>query len=153
MKIDPKFISAPGGGRLVILTEEEYNALLDARDDADDLAAAINARKSIAEEGAIPADVSRAIRAGTHPIAAWRAYRNLSQAMLALTVNVSQAAIARIEGATGDAGKPATRRAIAEALGAPLWAIELPRGDGPATVANQPDNGAANAVIGRTFLS
>jgi transcriptional regulator with XRE-family HTH domain len=68
--------------------------------------------------------VSRAIRAGTHPIAAWRAYRDLSQVQLAEMVNLTQGAIARIERAGGDAGKPATRRAIAEALDAPLWAIE-----------------------------
>ena len=123
MKIEPQFISAPGGGRLVIITEDEYNALLEAQDDADDLAAAINGRKSMAEEGAIPTEVSRAIRAGAHPVRAWRDHRGFSQAQLADAAGFTQAAIARIEAAAAGAGKPETRRKIADALGAPLWSI------------------------------
>lgn len=123
MFMDPQFITAPGGERLVIITEAEYNELLAARDDADDLAAAVRGRASIAEDGAIPAEVSRAIRAGMHPIAAWRAHRNMSQAQLADRVGITQAAIGRIEKAAAGAGRPATRQAIAAALDAPLWAI------------------------------
>jgi ribosome-binding protein aMBF1 (putative translation factor) len=123
MKMEPQFITAPGGERLVIITEAEYDALLADREDADDLAAAMRGRKSIAEEGAIPAEVSQAIRFGARPIRAWRSYRGMSQATLAEKTGFTQAAIARIEAAPADAGKPETRRKIAEALGAPLWSI------------------------------
>ena len=123
MKFQPQFISAPDGTRLVIITEAEYNSLLEDRDDADDLAAALRGLKSIADEGAVPAEVSRGVRGGKHPIAAWRGYRELSQAQLAKRVGVTQAAIARIESADADVGRPETRRKIAEALDAPLWSI------------------------------
>lgn len=123
MKMDPQFISAPDGSWLVIITEAEYRQLLDARDDADDLAAAFRGRDSIAEEGTIPAEVSRAIRAGKHPIAAWRECREISQAALAERIGVTQAAIARLERAPVGSGKPETRRKIAAALDAPAWSI------------------------------
>lgn len=131
MKMDPQFITAPGGERLVIITETEYRALLDARDDADDLAAAINGRASIAEDGAIPAGVVRAVRNGVHPIHAWRVHRDMTQAELAEKSGVTQAAIARIETAGPDAGRPATRKAIATALDAPLWSIGVAVGETP----------------------
>ena len=128
MKIEPQFISAPGGGRMVIITEDEYNALLEAQDDADDLAAAIKARASIELEGAIPAEVAVRVRNGVNPILAWRTYRALSQAGLAEKCGLTQAAIARIEKAGTDAGRPETRSKIAEALDAPLWSIDAMRG-------------------------
>jgi hypothetical protein len=124
MKMEPQFISAPDGTRLVIITEAEYQALLEAQEDADDLAAAINGMKSMADDGAVPAEVSRAIRSGAHPIAAWRQFRRFSQAQLAEKVNVTQAAIARLEGAPIGAGKIVTRRAIADAVGAPYYAFD-----------------------------
>jgi hypothetical protein len=124
MKMEPQFISAPDGTRLVIITEAEYQALLEAQEDADDLAAALNGMRSVAEDGAVPAEVSRAIRSGTHPIMAWRQFRRLSQAQLADKANVTQAAIARLEGAPIGAGKIVTRRAIADAVGAPYYAFD-----------------------------
>lgn len=99
------------------------------RDDADDLTAAIKGRASIDAEGAIPGEVSLAIRTGRNPVAAWREYRTMSQAKLADAVGCTQAAIARIEGATGSAGRIETRRRIAEALDAPLWSISYGKVD------------------------
>ena len=124
MKMEPQFISAPDGTRLVIITETEYQALLDAQEDADDLAAAVNGMKSVTGDGALPAEVSRAIRSGTHPIAAWRQFCRFSQAQLAEKAKVTQAAIARLESVPIGAGKIITRRAIADAVGAPYYAFD-----------------------------
>jgi transcriptional regulator with XRE-family HTH domain len=60
---------------------------------------------------------------GVHPIAAWRRYRGLSQAKLASRSGLSQVWIGRIE-AGGGYGSRDTRRKLAEALDAPLWALD-----------------------------
>src|SRR3546814_503374 len=91
---------------------------------ADDLAAAIKGRKSIDEEGAVPAVVARAIRAGQNPVFAWRRYNGMTQADLADRVDVTQAAIARLEAAPVGSGRRATLEAIAEALGAPIDSLD-----------------------------
>src|SRR3546814_11726678 len=84
---------------------------------ADDLAAAIKGRKSIDEEGAVPAVVARAIRAGQNPVFAWRRYNGMTQADLADRVDVTQAAIARLEAAPVGSGRRTNLEATAEAPG------------------------------------
>lgn len=58
-----------------------------------------------------------------HPVAAWRRYRGLSQAALAKKAGLSQVWISRIERG-GGYGSRETRRKLAEALEAPVWALE-----------------------------
>jgi transcriptional regulator with XRE-family HTH domain len=58
-----------------------------------------------------------------HPIAAWRRYRGLSQTALARKAQLSQVWISRIERG-GGYGSQRTRRKLAEALEAPIWALE-----------------------------
>jgi 5-methylcytosine-specific restriction protein A len=60
---------------------------------------------------------------GLHPIAAWRRYRGLSQAELARRTGLSQVWLSRIESG-GGTGSAATRRKVAEALEAPVWALD-----------------------------
>ncbi len=102
----------------------DYELLRDAAEDALDLAAAYEGRASIDAEGAIPAEVDAAIRGGKHPIAAWRRYRNMTQAALADTAGLTQAAIARIEALDPGRGRGETLDAIAKALDAPRWTLE-----------------------------
>jgi transcriptional regulator with XRE-family HTH domain len=60
---------------------------------------------------------------GMTPLAAWRRYRGLSQAALARKAGLSQVWVGRIE-AGGGYGSRDTRRKLAEALNAPIWALE-----------------------------
>ncbi|MFN7400487.1 MAG: helix-turn-helix transcriptional regulator [Sandaracinobacter sp.] len=120
---EPQFITAPGGARLVVLPEADYLALIEAREDAADEAAAAEGLDSLSREGGIPADVLYAIQDGANPVAAWRQWHGMSQAELAYRAGLTQAAIARIESAKPGAGRPETRKAIATALGAPVWAF------------------------------
>jgi DNA-binding XRE family transcriptional regulator len=77
-----------------------------------------------AGEGTMPGEVLGAILdEGLHPIAAWRRYRGLSQAELARRTGLSQVWLSRIENG-GGTGSAATRRNVAEALEAPVWALE-----------------------------
>ena len=123
MTYQPQKIEAPDGTALVIITEAEYRALCEARDDAADLAAAFDALKAMQDDGAIPADVSRAIRSGVNPVTAWRKHRGLTQAALAAQCGLTQPAIARIERSQAGAGSSATLARLAEVFDAPEWAL------------------------------
>jgi DNA-binding XRE family transcriptional regulator len=125
MEYRPQQFTAPDGTRLVVITEDHYHALLEAAEDADDLAAAASElmRMRVSDDGAIPAHVSRDIRSGKPPLAVWRSHRGLTQTALADASGVPQSAIARIEAGKGY-GRPETRKALAAALDAPLWSLD-----------------------------
>lgn len=57
------------------------------------------------------------------PLAAWRRHRELSQAALAEKAGLSQVWVGRIE-AGGGYGSRETRRKLAAALSATVWALE-----------------------------
>jgi ribosome-binding protein aMBF1 (putative translation factor) len=100
--------------RLRALVEEEENLT-----EAMAIASRIDAG-----EPTVPGDVVRGIVVeGRHPIAAWRDHRGLSQAALARKAGLSAVWIGRIESG-GGYGSRETRRRLAEALGAPIWALE-----------------------------
>ncbi|HEY8604703.1 helix-turn-helix transcriptional regulator [Tsuneonella suprasediminis] len=121
---DPQFITAPDGSELAVLPRERLQALLDAEETLADYLAIAEGRASIAAEGGIPLDVERAIAGGEHPIVAWRKFRSLTQGDLAEACGMTQPAIARLEKAAPGSGKPATLKALANALGAPLWTLQ-----------------------------
>lgn len=122
----PQYFTTPDSTEMVIITRKRYEALLEAEEDAEDLAAAYEARQSVEREGAIPAQVSRDARSGINPVAAWRKYRAMSQAQLAELAGVTQAAIARIESGPAGTGRDDTLQRIAKALGAPVAHINPP---------------------------
>jgi len=125
MSCEPQSFSAPDGTEMVILPAAEYARLKLLADEGEDLA---DARKAMARldagEGTMPGEVLNLILDGNlHPIAAWRRHRGLSQAALARKARLSQVWISRIERG-GGYGSRETRRKLAEALDAPVWALE-----------------------------
>ena len=125
MSHEPQSFAAPDGTAMVILTAAEYGRLRRLADEAEDVAdgRAIAARIA-GGDGTMPAEVLASILDdGLSPVAAWRRYRGLSQAELAGRAGLSQVWISRIE-AGGGHGSPATRRKLAKALEAPVWALE-----------------------------
>ncbi|TXC73946.1 helix-turn-helix transcriptional regulator [Sphingorhabdus soli] len=143
---------APDANGNVTIPLAEYQALLDAAEDAADLAAAYAGRASIDADGGIPAEVDAAIRGGRHPIAAWRRYRKMTQADLAGATDLTQAGIARIEALDPGRGRAETLDAIAKALDAPRWTLEPAPTDDPAEITKRKIARAfdqANAVEGR----
>ncbi|MEY2925570.1 MAG: hypothetical protein RL367_47 [Pseudomonadota bacterium] len=124
MTFQPQIIASPDGTKLVIITEAEYLALREAKEDAEDLALAFDGLIATAKQGTIPAEISRAVRGGSHPIIAWRKFRNLTQSELAMACGVTQPAIARLEKAAVGSGERTTLENIARALDAPLWSLE-----------------------------
>lgn len=128
MELEPKFETSGNGTETVTLTRAEFDWLTEQAEDAADLAAAYEGLKSLKEDGAIPAEVARAVRQGKHPIAAARAYRKMTQTDLADAIGMTQAAIARLEASVPGTGRPDTIDAIAVALALPRWLFE-PRVD------------------------
>jgi len=125
MSYEPQTFSAPDGTEMVVLTATEYARLKLLAEDAEDVEEAQKILARIeAGEGTIPGEVvDLIIGKELHPIAAWRKYRGLSQAALARKAGLSQVWVSRIE-AGGGYGSRETRRKLAEALEAPVWALE-----------------------------
>jgi DNA-binding XRE family transcriptional regulator len=125
MTYEAQTFSAPDGTEMVILPAAEYARLKRLAEDAEEVEAALAVEARIAAgEGTMPEDVLNLILdEGLTPLAAWRRYRGLSQAALARKAGLSQVWVGRIE-AGGGYGSRATRRKLADALDAPLWALE-----------------------------
>lgn len=125
MKHEPQHFTAPDGTDMVVMTADAYDELRALAEEGKEIADARSIRGRIDRgEGTIPSDVLKLILdEEIHPIAAWRRYRRLSQAKLARLSGLSQVWVGRIE-AGGGYGSRETRRKLAEALDAPLWALE-----------------------------
>jgi transcriptional regulator with XRE-family HTH domain len=129
MTHEPQTFAAPDGTEMVILPAVEYARLKLLAEEGADLTAAQEALARIeAGEGTMPGEVLDLILdEDIHPIAAWRRHRGLSQAQLAEKAGLSQVWISRIEQG-GGYGSRATRRRLAVALGAPIWAFDEAEG-------------------------
>jgi DNA-binding XRE family transcriptional regulator len=116
--MDHPVITTPGGERLVMVPEREYESLVEAREMAEDVAAYRRAKRRLAagDEELIPAEMVNRMLDGESRVKVWREYRGLSAAALAKKIGVSQAHITQIEtGARG--GSVESYRKIAKALG------------------------------------
>ena len=127
--MDVQRIKAPDGSEMVVLSAADYDALLlAATEDDRDRDAALEALATVKDDRTIPGPVMRAMVEGKHPVLAWLAYRNMSQADLARGTGLSQVWINRIING-GGYGSLKTHRLIAKALDIPLWALNDKRAD------------------------
>lgn len=125
MGYEPQHFTAPDGTDMVVVTAEEFERLTALAEEGEDSVVAQAIRDRIAGgEGSVPSDVLKLILEDEmRPIVAWRRYRGLSQAGLARRSGLSQMWISRIE-RSGGYGSRETRRKLAEALDAPIWALD-----------------------------
>lgn len=125
MTYQPQHFTAPDGTDMVVLKASDFERLAELAEDAEDVIAAKAAEARIeAGEGTMPGEVlDMIIDDELHPVAAWRRYRGLTQAALARAAGLSQVWISRIERG-GGYGSRETRRKLAAALDAPVWALE-----------------------------
>lgn len=125
MNHEPQHFTAPDGTEMVVLTAEAYGQLRALAEEGEEVADALAVRDRVASgEGTIPSDVLALILdEEMHPVAAWRRYRGLTQAALARRAGLSQVWVGRIEHG-GGYGSRQTRRRLAAALDAPLWALD-----------------------------
>lgn len=86
-------IITPSGERLVVLSEQEYEDLVDSRDHARTMEAY---RRGEGDESLNDAEMDEYLAAPS-PLAFWRKRRGLTQAALADAAGISQAYLAQIE--------------------------------------------------------
>ena len=125
MTYQPQHFTAPDGTDMVVLPAKDWERLRAYVEDEEDYreASATMARIE-AGEGTVPGEVVHLMFVdGLTPLAAWRRYRGLSQAALASKAGLSQVWVSRIEGG-GGYGSRETRKKLAAALDAPVWALE-----------------------------
>jgi len=125
----PQFIKAPNGDEMVLLSRDDYEALILAADPAledDDDLALYDARKAeLGAGGAIlPPEISAYMLRGDTRLKAIRKWRGFTQVQLAdFATSIGQGYLSDLE--TGRRkGSPETLSALAKALGVPLdWLV------------------------------
>lgn len=112
-----QIIVTPAGERLVVLPEADYEALVEAAEDAEDVAAfaRFEARLAAGEEELLPAAMVERMIAGESPVRVWREHRGLSASALAAKASIAQPYLSQIETGKRD-GTVETYRKIAAAL-------------------------------------
>lgn len=112
-----QFITTPEGERMVVLSERDYRALLQARDDAEDLNAVRLFKNRIkrGEEELLPAAMVDAILNGENRLRVWREHRGLTALALAKAAGIAAAYLSQIETGKRD-GTIETYRKLAKAL-------------------------------------
>ncbi|MGY2047302.1 helix-turn-helix domain-containing protein [Methylobacterium sp. JK268] len=110
-------ITTPSGETVVVLSEAEDRALVEAAEDTADRAAIAEFRRRLAagEEEVIPDEVVGRLLSGESRIRVWREHRGLSVAALAELAGLSQATLSQVEAGKRD-GTVEIDRAIAGAL-------------------------------------
>lgn len=92
-------ITAPDGSEMVVMPKADYEKLVEAAEEAADIAAYDRAKAALAsgEDELAPGAVAERLLAGESPLRVWRGYRGLTQTALAARANLSQSAISAIE--------------------------------------------------------
>ena len=128
---------APDGQRLVTMTEDEYQDLIDARDaEAAQRAVAAGTLQTLSGD-----DVDAYLAAAT-PLAFWRRHRGLTQADMARLAGVSQPYLAQLENGQRE-GSVSVYRKLARQLKLSVDEL-LP--DEPTPDARTPDARTVDAV-------
>lgn len=125
MNYQAQRFTAPDGTDMIVLRAKDYERLLTLAEDGEDVVEGLASLARVAAgEGTVPGEVVHMmIVDDLTPLAAWRRYRGLSQAALARKAGLSQVWVSRIERG-GGYGSRETRRKLAMALDAPMWALE-----------------------------
>ena len=113
----PQIVKSPSGEEMVVIPLAEYEALVEAAEDAEDIRIANEAKASLAagEDELVPHDLAVRLLGVEHPVRIWREYRGLKVGELAAAAGKSQAYISQIEGGKRE-GSVSTMCALARAL-------------------------------------
>jgi len=107
--------------KTVLLSRKDWNAVIEALEDAEDRAAVRTsvARRAAGRDDGLSVELYRRLRAGEHPIRIWRAQRKMSLTALAARATVARAYLSEIE--TGKKpGSVSALQKVARALGVDL---------------------------------
>jgi ribosome-binding protein aMBF1 (putative translation factor) len=111
----------PSGEEMVILSRADYDRLVEAVEEREDLAAYDEAKRKLAsgEEEMLPSAMVDRLIAGENAVRVWREHRGFSMQQLAEKADVSAAYVSQIESGKRE-GTVSTLRKIADALGVAL---------------------------------
>lgn len=112
-----KIFMTPGGERLAILPAEDYERLVEAAQDARDIALHDEFQRRLAagEEELIPSQIVERLLSDEHPVRVWRDHRGLSVKDLAEAAGISPSYLSQIETGSRE-GTLETMARIARAL-------------------------------------
>jgi len=112
-----QFIETDDGKRLAVLPEADYRALIEAKEESNDLVAVreFDARLASGEEELIPAEYVNRMIDGENKIRVWREYRGLTIKALAEAAGVTPAYLSQIETGARE-GTLATLKKLSAAL-------------------------------------
>lgn len=110
-------ITSPSGETLVVLSESEYQKLVDSAD----IATATRVRHLIetGEDELVPSQVVKRLVDGQNPVRVWREHRGLSVRNLAAMAEISPAYLSEIETGKKE-GRIGVLARVAKALGITL---------------------------------
>lgn len=113
-----QIITSPAGERLVVLPADEYEALVQAKEDAEDLAEGLHSLGRIerGETELLPAAMVNRMLDGENLVRVWREHRGFRAKALAAAAGISATYLSEIETGKRD-GTVSTMKKIAEALG------------------------------------
>ena len=112
-----RIITTANGERMVVLPETEFVQLLDAVENAEDVAAFDDVKRKLAagEEELIPVEYVYRMLDGENRVAIWRQFRGLNGKELAKAAGITPGYLSHIESGKRD-GTIGTMKRIAEAL-------------------------------------
>jgi DNA-binding XRE family transcriptional regulator len=99
-----KILEAKGKPAFAVLPYDEYIALRELAEDAEDAAALARFAKRYARdrEETVPAEVVDRLLAGESPLRVWRELRGMTAAQVAAAVQITPAHISKIESGKGE---------------------------------------------------
>lgn len=120
----------PNGEEMVVLPVAEYEALLEAIEMAEDVAAYDEAkrRKAAGEDEGVPSEFVYRLMDGENPVRVWRDFRGLSAKDLAAAAGISATYLSEIETGKKD-GSLSVLKAIARVLRIDLEDMVWNQGD------------------------
>lgn len=105
----PQFVYQGGKPAFAIVPIEEWERIVDALDDLEDVAF-LEAYQADPNQELLPAEMVDALLDGENPIRVWREHRGLSQPQLAEAAGVSEAYLAQLEAGTREPAQRVIRR-------------------------------------------
>ena len=115
--MNAQIITSPSGERMVLVSEADYEELLDAKETMEDIAAFTEFTRKLeaGEEELVPSEIVDRLLSDENSIRVWREYRGLSSAALAEKAGIAAPYLSQIETGKRE-GTVETLKAIAGAL-------------------------------------
>ena len=117
MNAEIQIIERDGNPEYAVVPMEEWRRICALAEDAEDIRAADQAVRELAEgyDEVVPVEVVRELLEGRHPLSVWRQYRGLTQQALADAAGIGTSYISQIESG-GKTGSIKCLRKLAEVL-------------------------------------